>query len=100
MNGQALTSEIVIVDFAVETVTRIRDKYDVEPWIVDALHVDDARSLSSTVEREGGFDILLVTIDHGLTDENKQSLMKEARIMLKRDGVLVVFDTLREIREK
>lgn len=100
MNGQALTSEIVIVDFAVETVTRITDKYDVEPSIVDVLHVDDTQSLSSTVEREGGFDILLVTIDHGLTDEKKQSLLKEARFMLKRDGVLVVFDTLREIREK
>jgi SAM-dependent methyltransferase len=98
--GQALTSKIMVLDSAQETVVRIRDKYDNESSVVDALQLDETNLLPSEMRREDGFDVLLVTIDGHSDNTSKQDFITEARGMLKAGGIFVVFDTLRDIREQ
>jgi ubiquinone/menaquinone biosynthesis C-methylase UbiE len=98
--GQALSAKIVILDHSQEAIVQIREKYDAESSIVDALHFDASKPLPSEVTWGDGFDVVLVTIDHGLDDTSKQDLLAEAQNVLKAGGTFVVFDTLRAMKER
>lgn len=98
--GQALSSKIVLLDPDQDAIVQIRQQYDAEPSIVDALHFDVEAPLPSEVCRDDGFDVVLVAIDHGLDDMSKQNLLAEAQNVLKTGGIFVVFDTLRAITER
>jgi SAM-dependent methyltransferase len=98
--GQALTSKIMVLDSAQETVVRIRDKYGTESSIVNALHFHRASPLPSEMGQEDKFDVLLVTIDRHPNNTSKQDFLTDARSKLKAGGIFVVFDTLRDIKEQ
>lgn len=98
--GRALTSKIVVLDSVEETVVQIREKYDNVASTVNALYFDKGKSLRSQMRWDDGFDVLLITIDSHLDDENKEVFLTEARSMLKAGGMFVIFDTLRDIREQ
>ena len=98
--GQALSSKIVLLDSSQEALVQIRQQYEAESSIVDALHFDAKKPLPSEVSREDGFDVVLVAIDHGLDDMSKQNVLAEAQNVLKTGGIFVVFDTLRAITER
>lgn len=98
--GQALSSKIVLLDASQEAVVQIKQQYDAESSIADALLFDVKKPLPSEVSREDGFDVVLVTIDHGLDDMSKQNILGEARNVLRAGGTFVVFDTLRAIKER
>jgi ubiquinone/menaquinone biosynthesis C-methylase UbiE len=98
--GQALSAKIVILDSSQEAIVQIQGRYDAEFSIVDALHFDGTKPLSSEVRREDGFDVVLVTIDHSLDNTSKQDLLAEGQSVLKAGGIFVVFDTLRAIKEQ
>jgi ubiquinone/menaquinone biosynthesis C-methylase UbiE len=98
--GQALSAKIVILDHSEEAIIQIREKYDAESSIVDALHFDASKPLPSEATREDGFDVVLVTIDHGLDDTSKQDLLAEAQNVLKAGGTFVVYDTLRAMEDR
>jgi 23S rRNA G2069 N7-methylase RlmK/C1962 C5-methylase RlmI len=98
--GQALTSNVLILDTLEETVSQIREKYDSESSTVSALQYDMAKSLSSQMRRGDSFDVLLVTMDPQLDEERRRAFLTEARTLLNPDGIFVVFDSLPNIREK
>jgi len=98
--GQTLSSKIVLLDSSQEALVQIRQQYEAESSIVDALHFDAKKPLPSEVSREDGFDVVLVAIDHGLDDTSKQNVLAEAQKVLDAGGILVIFDTLRGITER
>jgi SAM-dependent methyltransferase len=98
--GQALSSKIVLLDPSQEALVQIRQQYEAESSIVDALHFDVKKPLPSEVSREDGFDVVLVATDHGLDDMSKQNVFAEAQNVLKAGGILVIFDILRGIIER
>jgi SAM-dependent methyltransferase len=98
--GQALSSKIVLLDPSQEALVQIRQQYEAESSIVDALHFDVKKPLPSEVSREDGFDVVLVAIDHALDDMSKQNVFAEAQNVLKAGGILVIFDILRGIIER
>ena len=98
--GQALTSNILILDTLEDTVSQIEKKYDSESSTVSALQFDMSKSLSSQMRRGDTFDILLVTMDPRLDEQGKRVFLTEARKLLNSGGIFVVFDTLPNIRVK
>ena len=98
--GQALSSKIVLLDSSQEALVQIRQQYEAESSIVDAMHFDVEKPLPSEMSREDGFDVVLVAIDHGLDDTSKQNVLAEAQNVLEAGGILVIFDTLRGITER
>lgn len=98
--GQALTSNILILDTLEENVSQIQERYDSESSTVSALQYDMAKSLSSQMSRGDNFDVLLVTMDPQLDGERRRAFLTEARKLLNSGGIFVVFDTLPNIRDK
>lgn len=98
--GQALTSNILILDTLEENVSQIQERYDSESSTVSALQYDMAKSLSSQISRGDNFDVLLVTMDPQLDEERRRAFLTEARKLLNSGGIFVVFDTLPNIRDK
>lgn len=98
--GQALTSNILILDTLEENVSQIQERYDSESSTVSALQYDMAKSLSSQISRGDNFDVLLVTMDPQLDGERRRAFLTEARKLLNSGGIFVVFDTLPNIRDK
>jgi hypothetical protein len=98
--GQALTSNILILDTLEENVFQIQEKYDSESSTVSALQYDMAKLLSSQMRRGDNFDVLLVTMDPQLDEERRRAFLTEARRLLNPGGIFVVFDSLPNIKEK